>query len=146
MVELTQVIPAPAPTTQLVQQPRVDALRSEREQDYAQLLRAYDMEHGHTRDALITALSLRMIVHDVRPDRADLTAIRYIVVDWEEDGLIPMRYLDGLGEEVTDTDDLDEVALWTSNISDPHAAGMTGRYDGPLTLDLHAVRPGPSAR
>ncbi|WP_225731077.1 MULTISPECIES: hypothetical protein [unclassified Nocardia] len=109
---------------------------------YGRLLLAYNMPPGRAREELITTLSLQLIVLDARPDPHDPAAIRWVIVDWSGDGLVPMKLLDSLGHPVDDNDiDLGRIATWTTNLREPELAGLVGPENGPLTLDLHAVHP-----
>lgn len=107
----------------------------------AELYRAYDLEEGPRKEELITMLSLVLIAFLTQFDPLDPAPVRYIYLDWDTDGLVPMRLYD-VNREFVDNEDLRNfLAIWVSNIRDPELAGLIGHEDenGPFQLDTMRV-------
>ncbi|MEU6562684.1 hypothetical protein [Nocardia nova] len=103
----------------------------------AELYRAYDLEEGPRKDELITVLSLVLIAFLTQFDPRDPTPVRYIHLDWDTDGLVPMRLYDANHELVDNEDLCSFLTIWVSNIRDPALAGLIGHENenGPFLLD-----------
>lgn len=105
---------------------------------YALLAWCYTLGPSPLREDLITGLSVRLMLSAARTNPADPTAVRWIDMDWDADGLAPTRLRDATGAEI-DHELVDRHVLltWVSNLRDPLLVVTDANPNGPITLDTH---------
>ncbi|WP_063043736.1 hypothetical protein [Nocardia pseudovaccinii] len=104
------------------------------------LQQIFDLPGGSGREELISRASLLFVAALAQPNPVDDTAIRYIVLDWADNGLHPLSMHDANFNVVTNDELALEITFRTVNLRWMDHPSIVADKDGPGTFVLDVYR------